>query len=687
MTWPQAVPAVLLGTAVLLLPGAVVGWALRQRGLALLGAAPGLSTAVVALAALLAPRAGLPWGPLPVLAATAAAALAGAGASLLLRAADRPGAGAARPARAGEPAQAPARGAAAEGPDDRAALAAGIAGLLVALVLAAASTARGLGRPDAVSQTFDAMFHLNAVQRVVDTADASPLSVAQLTSPFSDSAYYPAAWHAVAGLLAQTGVPVVVSANVLVLLIAGLVWPLGCVLLVRRLVGPRPVPLLLAGVLSQGFVAFPWLIDRWGALWPQTLGTALLPAALGALLHATAPAPAAAHATAAPVPAGDRLRSLLVAAAVALAVVLAHPGSFLLGLLLAAALVLVTALPQALLPWRARPAQWRALAGAAAGVLAAAGALAVLSPRLRNMTAADWPATRTLGEAALEELLHAPAGAAVNVVVAVLVVVGLVVAAARPRWRWLVAGHLLLAALDVVAAGTDAPFAQVVTGPWYNDRFRLAAAVPVTGAALAVLGAVALAGRAAGAGGAGRTGAHRAGGRRAVPVLAVVLALAAAVPAVRGNGDQLGATNARAERHPVLSLVSPQEQRFLEGLRRHVPPGWVVAGTPWDGSAYLYALSGGVEALYPHMRGNLGEDARFLADHLQDAATDPAVCPLLQARRVRYVLDMGPLWDPPGLDPAGYTAFRLFRERPGFTPVASGGGARLYEITACDWKG
>ncbi|PPK97750.1 hypothetical protein CLV92_103285 [Kineococcus xinjiangensis] len=676
MSWAGAVPALLLGALVLLLPGVLVLRALGQRGLAVAGAAPAVSVLLVGAAAVVAPRAGLGWGAAPVVLVTGGAALAAWLCSLLLGVLDAraPAAGPDHPERgpdvAGPRARRPtSHGPDVEGPDGRRVLAAAAGGLAIAAVLAAASVHRGLGRPDAVSQTFDGMFHLNALQRVADTSNASPESVARLTAPFAEDVYYPAGWHAVGGLLVEAGVPPVVAANALVLLIAGLVWPLACVLLVRRLAGARPLPVLLAAVLSQAFVAFPWLIDRWGVLWPQTLGTALLPVVLAALLHASAPAPVAGGAQPA---AGERVRSLLVAVAALAGTALAHPGSFLLAVLLAAALLLATALPAALSPWRGGRAQWRALAATgAAAALVAAGAVAV-GPRVFAMRTADWPATRGVADAVGEVLLNAPAGASRNVVVSALVLLGLVVALRRPRWRWLAVGHLLVAALDVIAAGTDAPFSQLLTAPWYNDRFRLAATVPVTGVALAVLGTLWVARL-----------LRRFRSRHAVPAVAAALALAAAVPQVRGNGDQLGLTNVRVERHPMRSLVDPDEQRFLEDLRRHVPEGAVVAGTPWDGSAFAYALSRGVEVLYPHMRGELGEDARYLADHLQDAATDPLVCPMLEQRRVRYVLDMGRLWDPPALAPAGYTAFRLFQDRPGFRLAASEGDVRLYEITAC----
>ncbi|WP_369069202.1 DUF6541 family protein [Kineococcus terrestris] len=653
MTWWQAASPQLLGVVVLLLPGLLVGAALRLRGTALLGAAPLLTVTVLAGTGVAASLGGLPFGPLAAAAGTAAAAVAAGTAGLLVTAATRRGPGGRAPAdRPGQPRE------------ERTALAAA-AGAAVAAVLAHLSVQRGLGRPDVVSQTFDATFHLNAVRWVLDTGDASPWSVARLTAP-QGGGFYPSGWHAVTALVSTLGPSPVVAANVVVWVVAGVVWPLGCALLVRAVVGARPLLVASGAVLSQAFVALPWLVDRWGVLWPQALGTTLAAAVLGL---------AALAAGTGPVGAGDRARAALAAVAGAGGCALVHPGALLLLLPLLALLLLVSALPQALLPWRATQAQRAVAALALLGAAAAGAGLAVLWPRTASVRSADWPATRSVPRALWESLSLSPAGAGGSAAAAVLVAVGLVVAARRTGWRWLVAAHVLLVALDVLAAAVDAPLSQQLTGFWYNDRFRLAAAVPLTGVPLAVLGARALAGAAA------RAARRPVAGRLAAGALAAAV-LAAAVPQVRGNGDQLGLTNARAAESPPLSLVDEAEQRFLEDLRRWVPPGDVVAGTPWDGSSSAYALSG-VPVLYPHFRGNQPQDWAFLADHLQDAGVDPAVCPALERRGVRWVLDAGELWDPPLLAPAGYTAFRAFRGRPGFEPVAEGGGVTLYRITAC----
>ena len=75
--WLPLAPAFLLTIALLWGPGSVVAWALGLRGLLLLGAAPAVTTAVLATAAIAGPVVGLSWSvPLWGGATVAAAVLA-----------------------------------------------------------------------------------------------------------------------------------------------------------------------------------------------------------------------------------------------------------------------------------------------------------------------------------------------------------------------------------------------------------------------------------------------------------------------------------------------------------------------------------------------------------------------------------------------------------------------------------
>jgi hypothetical protein len=81
---------------------------------------------------------------------------------------------------------------------------------------------------------------------------------------------------------------------------------------------------------------------------------------------------------------------------------------------------------------------------------------------------------------------------AVAPALALAVILGVVAALRTRRTRWIVASFVLVAALFVLAAGSDSVLAKLLTGVWYKDRFRLEAALPVLGVPLATLGVLSL---------------------------------------------------------------------------------------------------------------------------------------------------------------------------------------------------
>src|SRR5665647_3812442 len=90
-------------------------------------------------------------------------------------------------------------------------------------------------------------------------------------------------WAMVATIAQLSGASVVVSTSSLVLVIAGVAWPLGCIFLARTLFGSDLAVTLSAGVVSVAFSAYPFILMGYGVLWPNFFGMALLPAALALL--------------------------------------------------------------------------------------------------------------------------------------------------------------------------------------------------------------------------------------------------------------------------------------------------------------------------------------------------------------------------------------------------------------------
>ncbi len=161
--WMSVLPQVLIACAVLVLPGLIISVALRFRGFSALALAPALTVGVVVITSTLAPFLKVRFGLLPVAAVAVVLSLLG-----LWAARFRPSGPAAtglNPVRV---------------PDVRGDVAA-LAGAVIAGGLLAVHTVHLIGSPQAISQTYDAVFHLNSVRFALDTGQASSLTLGAMT--------------------------------------------------------------------------------------------------------------------------------------------------------------------------------------------------------------------------------------------------------------------------------------------------------------------------------------------------------------------------------------------------------------------------------------------------------------------------------------------------------------------------
>ncbi len=408
------------------MPGLLVALAAGVRGVLAAGLAPVLSVSVVAMTAVAAHILGIPLGAVTLTAGTSVALLAVAAVRLVVQ-----GAG-----RGGSPAP---------GPDGVRPLVAGLLGAAVGAASIGVGLARGMGPADRWPQTFDAVFHLSAVDHVLRTGDGSALTLGTLVTPDRARAFYPAAWHDLVALVASwTGVDPPTAANAVALTAAAVAWPLGCVALTRVALGPAPVPLAAAGALAGAVTASPVLLTGYGTLWPNALATALLPACLALLadLLGLGPRPAVPRGVGWP---------LLGASTAGLA--LAHPNAVVALLVLGSAALVVG---------------WWGRGGAGARHLAVHGCrrrlARALSPAFDAQRSTSWPARERLPQALGEWLALAPQRVPIPALVAGLTLVGCVLAAVRPGLRWLLAVHVTAGALFVLVAGSDGTVSRLVSG-------------------------------------------------------------------------------------------------------------------------------------------------------------------------------------------------------------------------------
>ncbi len=570
--------------------------------------------------------------------------------------------------------------------------------------------------PDRVSQTYDAVFHLNAVQSIVQSGDASSLHLYRLTHPTQTTAIYPAVFHSIAALAVETtGVSVPVAVNAAWLGTAGPVFAFACAFAARVLFGGtslrrgetpsavQPVLVASAGaVLASAFVAFPYLLLDFGTLYPNGLAYTTLPVGLGLVAAATRWPESAPWRPEAP---GPLWRTLLLLLGWLGGAAFAHPRS------LVAVLVLVVPLLVAWFgarmhalagrsPRAARRARLIVAAVVVAVILVAAGALLFVlhyydvghRPISDHLNGGPARAREGFGTAVLQGLLatslvspsQLPLPPAV--LLAVVALAGLVALALRPGLRWAAVTYLAIVLLYAAAAGSDSDLAKLATGLWDKDKFRILAmlptiAVPVVAWTLAAGGAELVAVLR-------RRAQRRQDPRDRTVIVAVSAAtlLVAAVtwvgPALTGVGTAIGTVFSLPDTDKHQRLLDADESLLLTHVGRFVPAGQVIVDDPWDGSALAWAL-GGRQTLFPHLGGYWGAERKLVAEHLDAAPRDPAVCAAVRHLDLHWLLtDPQHLWDNTaqakafiGIDrAAGGSGVRL---------VASSGSTRLYRITAC----
>lgn len=358
VTWIELLAGALLAIALLVLPGAGCALLMRAPRPLVLISAPFISISLIAGAAFLAPRLGMEWGwgalaliscPLVVV-----CALIGA---VSWRAQKR------------NTTVTPTRTLSWEGQPFLLPLSIAISGGVYLYRLI-----RAIGEPYAVSQTYDAPFHLNAVHSMLERNNASFLQVS-LTSSGDNATFYPAVWHEIVSLVVLgTGLTIPSAVNAVTIALTAVLWPLAvavCAGWIFRSWNAAALGALLAFSLSQMPTHFIWF----GVLYPNLLSYILLLPMLTL----------AAYVVLGSKETEQRLLALLIAIAVTPAFAVAHPSGFFTFVLLVFPILLIGA-------WRIgakTPGKMRWLAQPMALMVVAVGYLAVNQATFKVQSLAD----------------------------------------------------------------------------------------------------------------------------------------------------------------------------------------------------------------------------------------------------------------------------------------------------------
>ncbi|CCH27491.1 DUF6541 family protein [Actinosynnema sp. NPDC047251] len=579
-------------------PGLALGLALRLRGWTLAAIAPALTFGVVALAVVVLPRVGLTWTPFTALAwAALLVALAGVAAWLVHRR---------TPAEPAEPV-------AKRGRRDHVVVGVGVA---LGVAWGVFTYLRGVKSVTSVNQDWDAPYHGSAIRWIAEHGNLSPADLATLANtPGKPGYFYPNTYHALLAPVFDTGaldMAVLLHFAAMMVLLA---WPLGIAAfgLAWRL---PPVAVAVAATVSAWFGTFPYDLLWRGPLWPYVAAVALVPAVL-ALLK--------------PLVDGQRGIGVPVAVAVALAGLLGlHTSLAFVIAVYVVLLLLALLLRLEKTDWKR---SWRPIA--LTGALAAVLGLPVVLPALVNVggiTGAEWPVLGTTVGGLVQGALFSSSDPPPFYWVGVPALLGVLLLVWRRRLVWAVGAYAVFVLMFASAVSHKLPFLSVLTGPFYNDAWRIAALLPLVGAI-----AVGEFAHAVGSGVAALL--KRRVGRRwtttalplgATAVVVVVLAV--------GSGGYLAKNTTRLAWHYTGDVVSGDEVQAYRWLGEHARPGEVVANDVRDGAVWMYPLAGATPLNWSYYGPPGTSDAWWLEQNLNHLDSDPKVRELVDRNRVRYAV-------------------------------------------------
>lgn len=635
-TWVGMVPAFLVLSAVLFVPGWLVVRALGARGLEAVAVAPAVSVGVVAAWATVAQRLGMQWGWLPLLVVT----LASAGIAWVVAL------GLGRTTRFGAPPDpdlTPARRLLGRPRPDA------VVAIVIGVVLALVTILPSMGRPAELVDSPDAVYHLNRIRLFLETGNFS----------IANPTFYPNGFHAwIATGLMSGAAAVLPGTNVATIVLAAVVWPVGCVALVRHVLGTSRLVTYAAGLASAAFIAFPTILLGWGVLWPNLMGTALTPGALALMLQAAR---------------SRRVGQWLAFAATVPGLALIQPNS-LVALVLFALVWFVTARLRAGVLGHT---SWLVVArdlGAVAVVLGI-GLLAapLVSARLASTQSYEWKDRVSIWTALVEVVggrLQIPT-VLWGLVLLLPLGIGWIVLRARAAIP-ILAMWVACVVLYVMAASSTASWTALVTGYWYNDKVRLASLAAVPGVVIVAAAAPAM-----------RALLRRNPALGAQPTVAAVAALAL-IPLVTVVADRTTRDRMLTEffqpADPTHVILSRTAQEDLRELSASIPAGEGVVGRPENGSPLMFALFG-TNTLYRSIPIPTTGDEIVIGTGFNDLVNRPDVCEALARHDIRWAVGSPHVY---WLDrPERSSGLVDLDQNPGLEKVRTVGDYRLYRITGC----
>ncbi|GAA3890208.1 hypothetical protein GCM10022243_63800 [Saccharothrix violaceirubra] len=595
----SALAAIAVTIALLWLPGAVIAGLAGVRGWLLAGVAPAVSMGLVAVAAPLASGLGLGWDIVVYLGFGALVALLTAGGVVLAR-------------RRGLVLTTTLT------PWSRTGTIAVAAAVVVAAVVAVnviIVATHGLG---SVPVGWDSPYHATAIRLIGTTGESGTRMLGWIDFPDKPGgSFYPYAYHCFEALVYQTtgaDIPRVMNTGMAVT--TTLVVPLGAVAFVRAVGGGAGFA-AAAALVSTSFANYPWDLYQWGQLFPYAAGLSLVLPFLALLVHWFRGG-------------ADRAGPLVAFAGVGLTGT--HSAMIFVSAIFGACFA-VHRLVEDRRRFLRGDLPRLGLAAAGVGLLALPYLLGALT--MAGMTAAyDWPAVTSPSKALGDGLLLGSDSSWPQWLLACFMVLGVLLMLRNDLLRWVAAGWLVFLFLFVVASGVDFPWAQAITSPWWNDRFRLVSAMILPATIAAGWGMWSTV----------RWLTERVSRvvrlrpeRTAFAALGVVAVLVAAVFLVQTKGGYVQRNAERLWWTYGSNVLSVREQEGMREIRKIVKPDEMVMNDGGDGTVWMYALTGVRPVINHYLLNPTSERRQLLLDDFDHLSDDPAVAKVIRDLNIRYV--------------------------------------------------
>lgn len=667
MSWLATIPLLLFAVVLAFGPGYAMGWALRVPARLRVFYAPLLTFALVAVSAIVLGKTGIPWSLISFVPVAAVLVAAAAGLMWLV--------GRRWPALAS-----------ASWPGNDVPVAWPVVGAVLGGFLVLHMTEDMVYGPEAFSQSLDNSFHMNAIRWIQEHGDASSLTLGAVSAADQQPTFYPAGWHDFVSLIySTTGTSIATATIVTVLLTASFVWPCSLVAFSLSIPKLRRLQALAIPAIIGGFAAFPGLLLRWGVLFPNLLGYALLPTFVALMAHLVQALLRREFSV---------LLSLGLSALVGIAgLALVHPNAVVSAVVFALPMLLAGVVQVSRSHELALRQKWVGsllLVGVSIGCV---GAWLVLRPGASASN--TWEPMLTEGEALYQFLFLGLENANQlrdtfnpSYLAGFLALWGAGYLLYKHRNLWLIASWVLIGYLWIIAATVPrGDFRLLMVGPWYTDHFRLAALVVFPSVILAGIGLggfveglltwiVRRVPRTA------RLNVATAGMGVAAVLVLVLAGLTSRVPSVQ---ETTLAVSKEYRVTPSSVVLNQDEMNVINEIPKIVPKGDVIVNNPWDGSAYIYALADRHLTGY-HFEFETSPKYSAIMHNLKNARTNPEVCREVNKYKAHWYvhlenqLNFGPDAQ------KNYDGLVAAIGTDVLTPVYSSGPMTLYRISACDYR-